>query len=160
MPHDWLRAVAQQPANYYKEVEVDHRAKDTLLKALQKRIRLQPDKFQCQEIRKVLPGFFGRERFVEAWKPCDLILTSRLKDWDRAQKCCSSVMRSIFRTPRCPSSIVRKTQGGRTSWLPSPAPHREKTPCERTTRRNNAKRKDERTSCEKTKRRHVKRQQN
>ena len=28
MPHDWLRAVAQQPANYYEEVEVDHRAKD------------------------------------------------------------------------------------------------------------------------------------
>ena len=28
MPHDWLRAVAKQPANYYEEVEVDHRAKD------------------------------------------------------------------------------------------------------------------------------------
>ena len=34
MPHDWLRAVAQQPANYYEEVEVDHRAKDPLLNAL------------------------------------------------------------------------------------------------------------------------------
>ena len=40
MPHDWLRAVEQQPANYYEEVEVDHRAKDPLLKALEKRIRL------------------------------------------------------------------------------------------------------------------------
>ena len=28
MPHDWLRAVAQQPSNYYEEEEVDHRAKD------------------------------------------------------------------------------------------------------------------------------------
>ncbi|MEW8652543.1 MAG: AAA family ATPase [Candidatus Thiodiazotropha sp.] len=86
MPHDWLRAVAQQPANYYEEVEVDHRAKDPLLKALKKRIRLQPDKVQCQEIRKALPGCLGWERFVEAWKPCDLILTSRLKVRDRAQK--------------------------------------------------------------------------
>ena len=86
MSHDWLRAVAQQPANYYEEVEVDHRAKDPLLKALKKRIRLQPDKVQCQEIRKVLPGCLGWERFVEAWKPCDLILTSRLKVRDRVQK--------------------------------------------------------------------------
>ena len=86
MPHDWLRAVAQQPANYYEEVEVDHRAKDTLLKALKKRIRLQPDKVQCQEIRKVPPGCLGWERFMEAWKRCDLILTSRLKVRDRAKK--------------------------------------------------------------------------
>ena len=34
----------------------------------------------------MLPGFPGYERFVEAWKPCDLILTSRLKVRDRAQK--------------------------------------------------------------------------
>ena len=34
----------------------------------------------------MLPGFLGWERFVEAWKPCDLILTSRLKIRDRAQK--------------------------------------------------------------------------
>ena len=86
MPHDWLHAVEQQPANYYDKVEVDHRAKDPLLKALKKRIRLQPDKVQCQEIQKVLPGCLGRERFVEVWKPCDLILISRLKVGDRAQK--------------------------------------------------------------------------
>ena len=86
MPHDWLCAVAQQPANYYEEVEVDHGAKDPLLKALKKRIRLQPDKVQCQEIRKVLPGCLVLERFVEARKPCGLILTSRLKVRDRAQK--------------------------------------------------------------------------
>ena len=83
---EMLRAVAQQPANYYEEVEVDHRAKDPLLKALKKRIRLQPDKVQCQEIRKVLPGCLGRERFAEAWKPRDLILTSRLKVRDWAAK--------------------------------------------------------------------------
>ena len=86
MPHDWLRAVAQQPANYYEEVEVDNRAKDPLLKALKERIRLHHDKVQCQDIRKVLPSCLGWEHFVEAWKPCDLILSSRLKVRDRAQK--------------------------------------------------------------------------
>ena len=59
MSHVWLRAIAQQSANYYEEVEVDHRAKDPLLKALKKRIRLQPDKVQCQEMRKVLPCCVG-----------------------------------------------------------------------------------------------------
>ncbi|MEW8689143.1 MAG: AAA family ATPase, partial [Candidatus Thiodiazotropha sp.] len=58
MPHDWLR----EHANYYEEVEVDHRAKDPALKALKKRIRLQRDKVQFQEIRKVLPGCLGWER--------------------------------------------------------------------------------------------------
>ena len=82
MPHDWLR----EHAAYYEEVEVDHRVKDPLLKALKKAIRLQPDKTQCQEVRKALPGCLGRERFVEAWKPCDLILTSRQKVRDRAQR--------------------------------------------------------------------------
>ena len=83
-PHDWHHAVAQQPANYYEEVEVDHRAKDPLLNALKKPIRLQP-KVQCQEIQKALPVCLGWERFVEAWEPCDLNLTSRLKvgTWPR-----------------------------------------------------------------------------
>ena len=40
MSHDWLK----QRANYSKEVEVDHRAKDPDLKALKKRIRLQSKK--------------------------------------------------------------------------------------------------------------------
>ena len=70
IPHDWLRAFAQQPANYYGEVEVDHRAKDPLLKALKKRIRLQPDKVQCQEIRKVLPG--GNT----SWRPGSHVISS------------------------------------------------------------------------------------
>ena len=82
MPHDWLR----EHANYYEEVEVDHRAKDPLLKALKKDIRLQPDRVQCRAMRKALPGCLGWERFVEAWKPCDLILTSRQKVRDRAQR--------------------------------------------------------------------------
>ena len=77
MPHDWLCAVAQQHASYYEEVEVDHRAQNPFLKALKKRIRL---------LRKVLPGCLGWKRFVETWKPCHLILTSRLKVRDRAQK--------------------------------------------------------------------------
>ena len=82
MPHDWLRGHAA----YYEEVEVDHRAKDPLLKAPKKRIRLHPDRVQCREVRKTLPGCFGWERFVEAWKPCDLILTPRQKGRDRGQR--------------------------------------------------------------------------
>ena len=82
MPQDWLR----EHAVYYEEDEVDHRAKDPLLKALKKRIGLQPDRAQCREVRKALPGCLGWERFVEAWKQCDLILTSRQKVRDRAQR--------------------------------------------------------------------------
>ena len=73
MPHDWLK----QRANYYEEVDVDHRAKDPDPKALKKRIRLQPDKVQCQEMRKALTGCRGWDRFVETWKPGDLILVKR-----------------------------------------------------------------------------------
>ena len=36
--------------NYYEEVEVDHCTKDPFLKDLKKRIRLKPDKVQCQEM--------------------------------------------------------------------------------------------------------------
>ena len=86
MPHDWLCAVAQQPANYYEEVEVHHRIKDPLFKALRKRIRLQPDNVQCQTIRKMLPSCLGWEHFMVPWKPCFFILTSTLKVPDRAQK--------------------------------------------------------------------------
>ena len=52
IPHDWLR----EHVNYYKEVEVDHRAKDPLIKALKRDIRLQPDRVQCRAMRKALPG--------------------------------------------------------------------------------------------------------
>ena len=44
MPHDWLK----QKADCYEEVEVDHRAKDPVLKAHRKRTPLQPDKVKCQ----------------------------------------------------------------------------------------------------------------
>jgi len=49
-------------------------------------IRLQPDKVQCQEIRKALLSCLGWDRFVEAWKPGDLILTLRQKVRDRVQQ--------------------------------------------------------------------------
>ena len=80
MPHQWLR----HAANYYEEVEVDHRAKDPALRALKKAIRLQPDRVQCRAMRKALPSCLGWDQFVEAWKPGDLILTSRQKMRNRA----------------------------------------------------------------------------
>ncbi|MCU7846333.1 MAG: AAA family ATPase, partial [Candidatus Thiodiazotropha sp. (ex Monitilora ramsayi)] len=82
MPHDWL----QQRADYHEEVEVDHRAKDPVLKTLKKAIRNKPDRVQCREMRKALPGCLGWDRFVDAWKPGDLILTSRQKVRDQAQR--------------------------------------------------------------------------
>jgi len=81
-PHDWLK----QRCDYYEEVQVDYRAKDPALRNLKKRIRLQPDKVQCREMRKALPGCLGWDRFVDVRKPGDLILTSRQKVRDRAQK--------------------------------------------------------------------------
>ena len=81
MPHDWLL----QRAHYYEEVEVDHRAKDPALKSLKKQIRLKPDRVQCQEMRRALPTCLEWGRFIEAWKPGDLILTSRQKVRDQAQ---------------------------------------------------------------------------
>ena len=62
MPHDWLRHAAK----YYEEIEVDHRAKDPALKALKMAMRLQPDKVQCQEMRKALPGCLDWDRFLGA----------------------------------------------------------------------------------------------
>ena len=49
MPHDWLC----EHVTCFEEVEVDHRAKDPHLKALKKRIRLQPDRVQCLARQKV-----------------------------------------------------------------------------------------------------------
>ena len=59
---------------------------------------------------------------MEAWKPCDLILTSRLKVRDRAQKLLFERHEEYFPKTSVPSSIVRKTQGGRTSRSSSPGP--------------------------------------
>ena len=81
MPHDWL----QEKANYCEEVGVDYRAKDQALKTLKNRIRLQTDKVQCEEIRRALPHCLGWDRFVEQWRPNNLMLTSRQKVRDRAQ---------------------------------------------------------------------------
>ncbi len=81
MPHNWLR----EHVTYYEEVLEDHRAKDQPLRDLKKAIRLQPDKIQCQQIRKALPCL-GWERFMERWRPSDLILTSRLKVREWAQQ--------------------------------------------------------------------------
>ncbi|MEW8688561.1 MAG: AAA family ATPase, partial [Candidatus Thiodiazotropha sp.] len=82
MPYDWL----QRRADYYEEVLADHRAKEPALKALKRDIRLQPDRVHCRAMRKALPACLGWDRFMEAWKPRDLILTSRQKIRDRAQR--------------------------------------------------------------------------
>ena len=52
----------------------------------EKRIRLRLDRVQCREVRKALLGWLGWGRFVEAWKPGDLILTSRQKVRSRVQR--------------------------------------------------------------------------
>ena len=85
MPRGWLREHCLQTNGYYEKVRVDHRAKDLDLKTLKRAIRLQPDMVQCREMRKALPGCLGWDRFVQAWKPGNLILTSRQKVRKRAQ---------------------------------------------------------------------------
>ncbi|MEW8688985.1 MAG: hypothetical protein AB2556_24465, partial [Candidatus Thiodiazotropha sp.] len=82
MPHNWL----QGRADYYEEVLTDHRAKELALKALKRDIRLQLDRVQCRAMRKALPACLGWYRFMETWKPGDLILTSRQKVHDRAKR--------------------------------------------------------------------------
>ena len=118
MPHDWLRGRAA----YYEEVEVDYRAKDPLLRALKKRIRLRPDKIQCPEVRKALPGCLGWGRFVEAWKPGDLILTSRQKVRSRVQRLLFERHEKNFLDTSVPLLYAPKTLGGKTSWSRSPGP--------------------------------------
>ncbi|MEW8687811.1 MAG: hypothetical protein AB2556_18525, partial [Candidatus Thiodiazotropha sp.] len=46
---------------------------------------LQPDRVQCRAMRRALPACLGWDRFMEAWRPEDLILTSRQKVRDRTQ---------------------------------------------------------------------------
>ena len=84
--HGYDRRPRLRRAAYYEEVEVDYRAKDPLLWALKKRISLRPDKIQCREVRKALPGCLRWARFVEAWKPGDFIFTSRQKVRSRVQR--------------------------------------------------------------------------
>ena len=82
MPHDLLR----RKANYYEKVATDNRAKDPALRALKEGIHLQSDLVQCWAIRKALPRRLGYDRFVEAWKPGDLILTLRQELRNRGQE--------------------------------------------------------------------------
>ena len=117
MLHDSLRA----QADYYEEIEVNHRAKDPVLKALKKAIRLQTDKIQCREMRKVVPGCLGWGRFVWAWKPDDLILTSNRKSVKECRSCYSSIIRTTFQTHLYPSCTTPRTAGSRTYKSPSRA---------------------------------------
>ena len=121
MPHDWLLE-RLRTNGFYEEVEVDHRAKDPLLKALKKAIRLQPDRVQCREVRKALPGCLPGSA---SWRPGSRVISS----WPRGRRfatgprgCCSSAMRSISRTPPYLYYTARKTLGGKTSWSPSLGP--------------------------------------
>ncbi len=41
--------------DYYEEMNDDHRTIDEPLKELKRLIRLQPDKIQCEIMRKVIP---------------------------------------------------------------------------------------------------------
>ena len=50
-------------------------------------------------MRKALPGCLGWERFLEAWKPCDLRPQGR-RFATGPRGCCSSAMRSISRNLR------------------------------------------------------------
>ena len=80
--HDWLR----ERVDYYEEMTVDYRSKCDDLRALQKAIRLQPDKVQCREMRKALPQCLGWDRFVNEWQPHDIILVSSKAPCDRGDE--------------------------------------------------------------------------
>ena len=79
--HEWLRG----HVDYYEEITDDHRAKCPELRALKMAIRFQPDKIQCQDMRKVLTACRGWDDVVQAWHPRDLILVSLNILRDRAQ---------------------------------------------------------------------------
>ena len=44
------RAEGGPPPPIVGDIEVDHRAKDKILKTFKKAIRIKPDKVQCQEM--------------------------------------------------------------------------------------------------------------
>ena len=81
-PHGWLR----ERADYYEEIEEDHRALCPKLRALKKAIRLQPDRVQCVEMRRVLISCRGWDDFIKVWHPRDMVFVSRKKPRDRAQE--------------------------------------------------------------------------
>ena len=70
----------------------------------------------------------GGDRFVEAWKPRDLILSSRQKATEH-RSFYSSITRTAFKTPLCPSWPTTKTAGSKTYKSPFQALTAEKSWC-------------------------------
>ena len=71
-PHNWLKSYV----DYYEEINTDHRSLDEQLRELKTRIRLQPNKIQCEIIREIIPET-PMEEIWESWSPNDLIVASR-----------------------------------------------------------------------------------
>lgn len=109
-PHDWLR----KKAHYYEEIMVHHRAKCEELRVLKKAIRLQPDKAQCQAMRKALPACRGWADFVNEWHPGDLILVSHKPPATGPSSFCLSATGKHSRMRMSLCSTARKTPGSRT----------------------------------------------
>ena len=68
-----------------EKIETDYRAKDSELKALKKRIRLQSDSVQCQEMRLSISDIEWDD-FIKDWNPSDIILTSRHNERTQVQE--------------------------------------------------------------------------
>ena len=88
-PHNWLRErcmLSKGQGTHYEEVTMDYRAKDLVLQELKRNMRLETDQKQCKLMRKALPECLGWERFVNRWKPEDLIVSTRKTQRNRAQK--------------------------------------------------------------------------
>lgn len=119
MPHNWLRENA-----YYEQIETDDRAKDEELKDLKRRIRLQSNKVQCQEKRRALPRCLGWGGFIEAWKPSDLILTSRRKVRDRAQALLFEKHKKDFQNTKVPLLYHPKDSRKQKIMVPIPGTQR------------------------------------
>lgn len=97
-------------------METDYRAKVENLKAIKKRIRLQPNKFQHLETRKALDHRNTRWlKFVEAWKPGDLILASRINARDRVHELLFQRHREHFPDACMPLLYYPKIVGNRMS---------------------------------------------
>ncbi|MEW8689325.1 MAG: hypothetical protein AB2556_26175 [Candidatus Thiodiazotropha sp.] len=112
----------QMRRDYHEEVLADHRAKEPALIALKREIRLQTDRVQCQAMRKALPACLGWDRFMEAWKPGDLILTSRQKVRDRAQQLLFERHREAF--PQEPVPLLYRPKDTRRQNIMVPIPSR------------------------------------
>ena len=80
-----------------------------------------PTGSSAERCERPLPGCLGWERFVEAWKPCDLRPGGR-RFATGPRGFCPRAMRSISRTPPCLCYIVSRILSGKTSWSPSLGP--------------------------------------